>query len=387
MQNKMRNRKSGFTLIELLVVIAIIAILAAILLPALARAREAARRASCASNLKQWGVIFKMYAGESKDGRFPGGSQYTYVSSKIAEAGLGSQNWLAMGINSSQVYPEYWNDPSLMSCPSDPHTDELGLALSDEAPELARHAAASLSGLSGSADTANTAAWGGKHCLHSLLSMPCSYLYIPVATYTACQLCAVVSSSWDEDTAAQAGVGGVWGWQGWDKSACGVDAKSMEAAGCGFGVNYWSGRFQYDLPNPLDTGKAYAKGVRGSYVMYSSNELYDDDGATRMPSRYYHLKEGVERFFITDINNPAGGARAQSSIFIMFDAWGKSQTVLEISAISAFNHVPGGSNVLYMDGHVEFKKYGSMAPVAQLGLDGSYGSTAGWLLGMAGGFG
>jgi prepilin-type processing-associated H-X9-DG protein/prepilin-type N-terminal cleavage/methylation domain-containing protein len=65
----------GFTLIELLVVIAIIAILAAILFPVFAQAREAARKTTCQSNLKQFGSAFAMYRSDY-DGRFPAGGWY-----------------------------------------------------------------------------------------------------------------------------------------------------------------------------------------------------------------------------------------------------------------------------------------------------------------------
>jgi prepilin-type N-terminal cleavage/methylation domain-containing protein/prepilin-type processing-associated H-X9-DG protein len=90
--------RRGFTLIELLVVIGIIAILIAVLLPAVQSAREAARRAQCANNLKQLGVAFASY--ESTHGVFPLGG-VTGVT-KVANSGWGDQlnnnglSWVAL---------------------------------------------------------------------------------------------------------------------------------------------------------------------------------------------------------------------------------------------------------------------------------------------------
>jgi prepilin-type processing-associated H-X9-DG protein len=72
----------------------------------------------------------------------------------------------------------------------------------------------------------------------------------------------------------------------------------------------------------------------------------------------YRLKEGIERFFITDINNPAASAKAQSELAVEFD--------IVSSQADNFNHIPGGANVLYMDGHVEFLKFPGPHPVSRL---------------------
>lgn len=70
------------------------------------------------------------------------------------------------------------------------------------------------------------------------------------------------------------------------------------------------------------------------------------------------FRDGVERFLITNINNAAAGNKSQSEIFVFGD-------VLSANA-TKFNHVPGRSNVLYMDGPVEFLKYpGAKAPVTK----------------------
>jgi prepilin-type processing-associated H-X9-DG protein len=77
------------------------------------------------------------------------------------------------------------------------------------------------------------------------------------------------------------------------------------------------------------------------------------------------LKEGIERILITDINNAAASGRAQSEVWVMSDKANLN--------VSDFNHVPGGGNILYMDGHVEFVKYPGPPPISR-GMGALFGA-------------
>ena len=84
-------------------------------------------------------------------------------------------------------------------------------------------------------------------------------------------------------------------------------------------------------------------------------------------STIYRLREGIERFLITDINNPAGSAMAQSELPI---SWDWTNFIAGESIFNDFNHIPGGANVLYMDGHAEFTKYPAQYDPAPLTIPG-----------------
>lgn len=105
----MRRSHGGFTVIELLVVVAIIAVLAALLLPALSRAREAARSALCKNNLRQIGLSLQMHADKDPQERYCTGA-FDFRRDGCPD----TWGWVADGVKMGAMIPGH------IKCPSNP---------------------------------------------------------------------------------------------------------------------------------------------------------------------------------------------------------------------------------------------------------------------------
>ena len=102
---------------EWAIAMALIVTLAFVLIPALGRSREASRRASCANNLRQLGIVLKMFSNESR------GEMYPRLSPV-------ANNWM---FDLDAVYPEYLTDLSVLVCPKSPYANADLFALQSNA--------------------------------------------------------------------------------------------------------------------------------------------------------------------------------------------------------------------------------------------------------------
>lgn len=298
------------TLVEVVVMVVILFVLALLLLPQMARVRERPRD-WCQNNLKQWGLVYKMYANEQRDSLFPP----LQVADCFLPGGTIDQVpkvAFAFAPRVDAVFPEYLSDPYTIVCPKDmEHPREY--VVPDEAWLYI--------------------SWEPGRIDASYVYLPWLFDRLDEAPADAAQfphLCEAVSTlDWPPlsgEVPTQLGAA--------------LDVLFLK---CLDDIRDDNGLLaQEKADQDIDlTGRKPGEGFgnKGSEIIH-------------------RIREGVERVLVTDANSPAATALTQSRIPIMFDRFAVTPKA------TLFTHTqPPGSNVLFMDGHVEFIRYDAKAPV------------------------
>jgi prepilin-type N-terminal cleavage/methylation domain-containing protein/prepilin-type processing-associated H-X9-DG protein len=346
-------KSKGFTMIELLVVIFILGILAALLLPSLARHRGVNPRHSCQNNLKQFGLVFKMYANESPGGYYPPllllGAPNRYdcenIDSTLTQAiraGNGTvadnHTTLELAPNVNTIYPEYLTDPNIFFCPSDPLSSRENFTAID----------------------------GGQFfdilCTEHNLGLRAannSYTYLGYV--------------FDKADSTSGWLVGPWTTSALNALAVdpppGAPETSAQLAGWLTQLAENCVALGDDAPNEdLVISNSVVSTMKAAYV--SGNiETTLGNGVGNVVHR---LREGIERLLVTDINDPGASAKFLSETYVMFDN--------VYTDVEAYSHLPGGSNVLYLDGHSEFVRYPKSDPInGEQPVNGAVANLFGWL--------
>lgn len=326
--------RSGMTGREFIVGIAIVlvfgSILGAILFPPnyfghRESVRKSARRVSCAGNLKQFGLLFSMYSNESLGGQFPRNGFY-YDQKVDCDApgypAVGEKVGVLTGsVNARDVFPEYMSDPTPFVCPSAP--DDVEIFYNSDSGDL---------------EITELCIQDGR----GVDALDSSYTYLGYYFFDKV----------DKESPA-----GALRELGFTKGTCAdIDLDRHVPIQLALYVQVLNGLKESDperllemLNTELDlTAASGWKNV----VDLLGDKTVGNSTATSVARETNMLRRSradIHRIFTTDPNHPEQSYSSTSKWPIMFDNVGLRG--------QGMKHLPGGSNVLFMDGHVEYIRY------------------------------
>ncbi|HOZ46430.1 MAG TPA: hypothetical protein PLO37_10650 [Candidatus Hydrogenedentes bacterium] len=304
-------RNQGMAWSEYLVIIGIVAILMIVLLPIVVRTMGIGAKGSCAKNLKEWGQVLRMYAEEDADGKLP--------PIQIDLAPDGKSVDAAAAPRLSAIWPQYLTNPAILVCPADAdncverYQDDSGHWALDE-KSARRRAGDSYSYLGWTLDKCNDS--DPKRDIGSILEMG-----------------SLIGQTAPSD----------------------IDATLEGPAQLIEGL---MGVVQLGI---AEMGSGKTLGQIAEQLMEADVKVAKDPDGNALGNggsdTIFRLRLDLRPVVAAAGGNPEDGNIQPNHIFVMFDNVANDP--------KKFNHPPGGSNILYLDGHVKFSRHPGKAPLSQ----------------------